>query len=489
MNRSKFINKTTYLATIPLMFACAEDAELNTNGDGDIDVDDEVEVEKLTTPNILLVVTDQQSVNTISSLIDLHQDCYSSSPSVNRIVDNGITFTNCYCANSVSVPSRYSIFTGLFGGKAGVRDNEFELNDEAQTRATLLTNGMGNLFKKGGYDTYYAGKVHLPASSLDGDVQSLTMHPTSYGFDEYLSSNERLEMAEVAADFLTNRTVDENPFLLVTSFINPHDICSFETADPDKNTEATRMVATIREEIESYDMEYFYLTLAPKLPSNIEMTVDLPTNTKTYKRTMDSYTVYDWYDYRFVYKRLIDDVDSHIGVVLDALDANPELKANTIIVFTSDHGEMQGSHRLTAKSKPYEECQQVPLVFSGQAIGEGIRSDISVSGVDIVPTLCDLAGIDTSGVELDGESLRDVVYGVKDATIDRDYIYMEALTFRAIVKDGYKYTLFDNDPNVDDGDPFPEMLVDLNNDTGETVNILSSNPTIASELKALLPEI
>ena len=78
-------------------------------------------------------------------------------------------------------------------------------------------------------------------------------------------------------------------------------------------------------------------------------------------------------------------MDSHIGHIVDALDRNPELKKNTVIIFTSDHGEMQGAHQMVTKGVPYEECQRVPFVFCGPGIKAGTRDNSLVcNGVDLL---------------------------------------------------------------------------------------------------------
>ena len=86
-------------------------------------------------------------------------------------------------------------------------------------------------------------------------------------------------------------------------------------------------------------------------------------------------------------------MDAKTGQILDALDGNPALKENTIVVFTSNHGDMQGGHRSMAKSFLFEECQRIPLIFAGPGIPVGKRIPSLVSLVDILPTLCDLVDI------------------------------------------------------------------------------------------------
>lgn len=119
-------------------------------------------------PNIILIVTDQQSYNTIGAHSDMYRGSYFSTPNIDRLVKSGISFTRTYCANPVSVPSRFSLFTGMYGGQYNIRDNRCTAAEEVKVRPMLAVNGMGGVFARNGYDTYYGGKVHLPFSGKTG---------------------------------------------------------------------------------------------------------------------------------------------------------------------------------------------------------------------------------------------------------------------------------------------------------------------------------
>jgi len=437
-------------------------------------------------PNVILIMTDQQSYNTISAHSDLYKGVYSTTPNIDRLVKSGVSFTRTYCANPVSVPSRFSLFTGMYGGQFGIRDNKTQEAVESEVRPLLDSNGMGSLFSKGGYDTYYGGKVHLPFSGRSGSSKFLA--PSGYGFENYYTHDERellgLESAKLIdkkAQELSNGTLDK-PFLMVASFINPHDIClesstNLSSVVEDKGGKKqpiTDCVREMRRRVEAIDSVDFYANHAPSLPLNFEKTKGYPQMRKSPNRDFPDYY---WRKYRWIYGELVSMVDSHIGDILDALDRNPELKKNTIIVFTSDHGEMQGSHKTVTKNLPYDECQRVPLIFSGAGIKKGIRDNSLVcNGVDLLPTICSLANIEIP--QSDGLSLASRVKG-KDRSSLRDTLYIEGDGFLNVITDNHKYTLFD-------GNNESEMLIDLSNDKGEMLNIANSRRAISSDLKSFI---
>lgn len=432
-------------------------------------------------PNIILITTDQQSYNTISALASLNRESkFFSTPNIDRIVTNGTAFNLTYCANPVSVPSRFSLYTGLYGGKYSIRENLCVGAKSEEVRPVLEKNGMGHVFARAGYETVYAGKVHLPYSGRKSDSKFSV--PDSYGFQQYLTKDERAGLGKVSAEFIRNRKPGDKPFLYVANFLNPHDIClegstniSEEIKGSNKKPDIVATVKMMRERAAAIPEEKFYGELAPQLPYNFDVTDGYPKTKCSRKRFLDLPENY-WRKYRWTYAELVKLVDEHIGDVLDALDANPEVKKNTIVVFTSDHGEMQGAHKSMTKSLPFEECQRVPFVFAGMDIPKGkvIEDFAANNGVDLIPTICELAGVDCP--EVDGVSLAGYLKGGKKPV--RDHVYIESETFVSVIKDNMKYTLFD-------GDGGKEILIDLKADYGEMKNIVADYPEKAAEMKAI----
>ena len=436
-------------------------------------------------PNIILIMTDQQSYNAISAHADLYGGSYFSTPNIDRLAKNGLSFTRTYCANPVSVPSRFSLFTGMFGGKYGIRENRCDGVDETEVRTMLSNNAMGHVFNRGGYDTYYGGKVHLPFSAKSGSSKFAA--PAGYGFNNYFTEDEREGLGAASAQIIKEKAsqgVTAKPFLLIASFLNPHDICleSSTNLSPqvmskkdNKKDLIAQCVIQMRERAAAIDSVTFYRKHAPALPFNFAQTEDFPTFKKSiYKDFPDWY----WRKYRWTYGQLVSLVDSHIGQILDALDNYPDLKRNTIIVFTSDHGEMQGAHHTVTKNLPYEECQRVPFIFCGPGIPRGERDNSLVcNGTDLLPTLCQLAGI-TAPAKTDGLSLATRVLGHGKAP-QREALYIEGDGFSNVISDKDKYTSF-----IKSGG---EMLIDLKADHGEMKNIIESNRSKAQTLKGFIP--
>ncbi|MCL5745684.1 MAG: sulfatase-like hydrolase/transferase, partial [Acidobacteria bacterium] len=186
-------------------------------------------------------------------------------------------------------------------------------------------------------------------------------------------------------------------------------------------------------------------------------------------------------DFRFYlrdYYRLVEDVDRQIGRVLSALRATG-LYENTLIVLTSDHGEGLGSHRWVQKAAFWEETVRVPMVIAGSGVSRrGVRdSHTLVSGLDVLPTMCDYAGIAMPELAR-GRSLRPAIEGID---IGRGFVVSE-LRYGDESREGrmlrtarYKYVVFN-------GGKRPEQLFDLTLDPGEVYN-LATRPGAASALR------
>lgn len=420
-------------------------------------------INKTEKPNIILILTDQHSYNMLTS----HPQGYASTPNIDRLVNNGASFSQAYSANPTSVPARFALFTGKYGGNYKIRENRCESANEGEVRALLDSVGMGNIFQRNGYRTYYGGKVHLPFAKNTSKFGA----PYNYGFEEYLTDDEREGLGIQCAEFIRNNE-SEKPFLLVASFLNPHDICYESTTNLSKqvqlNTRKPEISATVqkmRDKADTYDSLYFYQNIVPDLPVNFAQTEGFPQ--KFSKKSFCDFPEWYWRKYRWTYAELVSLVDSHIGLILDAIDESP-MKDNTIIIFTSDHGEMQAAHHATVKNMPYEECQRIPFVITGKGIAPKSQfNEMVCSGVDLLPTMCELAQIPipTNG---DGVSVAKLIKG-ETSDLNRNYLYLEGDGFTQVIeKNRYKYTRFDLPGN-------PEILIDLQTDPGELVNVSEKN--------------
>ena len=173
-------------------------------------------------------------------------------------------------------------------------------------------------------------------------------------------------------------------------------------------------------------------------------------------------------------------VDGEIGRVLQALEETG-LDRNTLIVFTSDHGEGMAQHQLARKQTAYEASARVPLMVSwpGHVLENTTDATHLVTGMDIMPTVCEYAGI-APPAKMRGKSLKPLLEG--RSVPWHSYIVMEIPTNagRMVRTERYKYITYLDDP--------VEQLFDMQDDPGETVNLAASSryTSILDEHKELL---
>lgn len=404
-------------------------------------------------PNILLIMTDQQSAGAMSCRMGKR---YINTPAMDSLAARGVSFTRAYTPNPLCVPARTSIFSGQYPHITGVRTN----SDISKTM-NPAHRCLGTYFRDAGYDTGYLGKWHMAFP-----VKETAVHGFDYmdviknnGIDEAIPSR--------AAAFIQKKR--EKPFLLVTSFVNPHNICEWARDEElpdgavgqppavDECPPATGNSAPMKDETD------IMLLMRKSFQANRLFPVGNFDETK-------------WRQYRWAYFRMIEKVDSYIGTILDALRTSGELE-NTIIVFTADHGDMQGAHGWNQKTVLFDESSNVPLMICTPGTKSARTSDWLVNtGVDLLPTLCDLAGIPIPDI-MPGMTLKASVKK-SDVSDPRTYVVVQNKMIQGSPIDGqkpepegrmvrsmrFKYCVYDF------GDR-RESLVDMEKDPGETVNL------------------
>ncbi len=400
-------------------------------------------------PNILFILTDQHHANMLSSA----GNPYLKTRALDKMAKSGIRFTNAYVTNPVCVPSRISMATGMMAGRLGVFDNGMK----ATVSKEVAANSLGNLIKSGGYDTFYGGKTHLPKE----------LSPLEAGYDEFCK-DQRDELPSVCLEFMTSER--DKPFFAVASFINPHDICyAYNARQPDRRGKA--LVDGLYAQAQALPEEQL-----PPLPANSAIPELEPqaieANTKTTAVTPSKiirkdYTERDWRNYRWIYCRLTERVDAQIGQLLDGLKMHG-LDEDTLVIFTSDHGDMDGSHRLASKGVFYQNSAGVPFIMQYKGvIPAGVVDDTSLvtNGLDVLPTLCDYAHVPTPESLL-GRTLRPLAEGRADNP-RRPYVVAENTSGRMLRTARYKYCVYGSGK-------LRESLVDLQNDPGEMRNLATT---------------
>jgi choline-sulfatase len=389
---------------------------------------------------------------------------YLQTPAMDSVAATGVRFERAYCTNPLCVPSRFSMLTGRMPSEIGLRANA--AREIESIAAHVVEGGLGWLLRDAGYDVAYAGKQHLPKLNAE-----------ALGFD-YICEDERDELARVSADYV--RQPHEQPFCLVASFINPHDICHMAIRDfPHSDFDHLILRKCVRE-CEVLDEalrlppgmseEEFYAGPCPPLPPNFEPQEDEPgaigilQSDREFKGDARRYWSEErWRLHRWAYCRLTERVDAQIGQLLDAIRESG-LWENTLVVFTSDHGDMDGAHRMEHKTAFYEQAARVPFLISLPGVSPAGVVDaqhVVSTGLDLLPTLCDFAGASVpEGVH--GHSLRPLIKG-REPEQWREAVLVESELGAMAVSRRFKYALYDEGANR-------EQLYDLERDPHETRN-------------------
>jgi len=259
---------------------------------------------------------------------------------------------------------------------------------------------------------------------------------------------------------------------MVASFINPHDICLMAISDAKQPGKVSGPKA-LKDALQmppNLSREEFFEKVCPPLPSNYA----IPTGEPEYvlaadKRDFRTFVRNDWSDeqwrmHRWAYARLTEMVDAEIAVVLKALQETG-LDQNTLVVFVSDHGDMDASHHLEHKSVFYEESARVPFIVSWKGVtkpGLVDQKHLVSTGLDLIPTLCDFAGI-PQPTSLKGRSVRAIAEGRSPEAWPKTVV-SEGGDWRMLRSERFKYTVFSSEKNR-------EMLTDMQKDPGEMKNL------------------
>ena len=311
--------------------------------------------------NLLFVMADQWRFSALGSWIGSPV----STPNLDRLVREGLRCNRAYVANPVCGPSRASIMTGRLAHEHGVIANDLQLPRSER--------GFAESFAAAGYRTHYVGKWHLDGEARPGFVPpGWRRHgfETFEGFNRghwygrprtFTNEGELVHPEVFESTYQTDRAIEfvresrDHPFFCFLSWGPPHPATGgprpsrrFENATP---------------------------------PWRANVPGDLRRRGNLAER------LGEYYD-------LCELLDVEVGRLLDALEAEG-LSENTLLVFTSDHGDMLGSHGMLFKEHPYEESVRVPLILRQPGrIAAGGETDALVSNVDLMPTLTRLAGLD-----------------------------------------------------------------------------------------------
>ncbi len=436
--------------------------------------------------NLLFITTDQQRWDSLP--------CYGldfmRTPNLDRLAREGLVFERCYTSAPLCVPARNSILSGQWPSTTGVLSNNHSLDPGTPTWPQIIGDA--------GYRTAAIGKMHfIPWDNRQGFLERISaedkrhtylpddfvkflrtygherVHPTANpGYFESLGAPVTPLPKRFHVDGFTGDQAAEwlgrhghEPFAAWVSFAGPHD-----PYDPPEELAALYDDAPIPEPIGSRaeldQKPRMQRKAGPESLNNPMFQIDPSQATPEHYRR-----------WRKHYYANISLIDEGIGKILAALEATGALE-NTLIIFTSDHGDALGDHGLAFKSFFYESMAHVPLIIRGPGVAAGQRCPALVSMLDLVPLFYRTCGV-TPPPTLEGADLSPLLSD-PTGTI-RDEVFSENLGMTMVRDERYKYA------HYADGD---SELYDLVNDPTEEHN-LSSEAAYQGEvarMRALLLE-
>ena len=433
-------------------------------------------------PNILLLMADQMA----SAALPFYGGTTALTPTMSNLASEGVVFSSAYCASPLCGPSRYSLLSGQLPSRIGAFDNACEFRADTPTFAHYL--------RLGGYRTMCAGKMHFVGpDQLHGIEERLTTdiypadfswtpdwtkpqaRPTWYhsmtsvttsgpcvrtnqiDFDEEVVFVARRRLFDIA------RASDPRPFFLMVSLTHPHD--PFVIPQRYWDLYEGKPIPPPRVRIPRDRLDPHSRRLRHAIGADLEDVTDAQVLSA-----------------RRAYYAAISYVDEQFGLILATL-RETGLDKNTVIFLCSDHGEMLGERGLWYKMTFFEGGARVPMVIHAPRLFAPRVISQSVSNLDLLPSLLDLAGLQPGdAAPLDGRSLVPLARGSSSAErpIYAEYMGEGAVSPIIMIRRGpLKFIHAPGDP---------DQLYDLGRDPDELVN-LAADPAWRETMDMFLAEI
>jgi choline-sulfatase len=326
-------------------------------------------------------------------------------PNLKRLAALGVQFRNTYCVDPVCTPSRASLMTGRFASDVGSYCNSTPFDGRVPT--------WGNYLRQAGYFCWATGKMDLTPKADLGfkqvqtshghyehpDITSLFRRPMCYRVDERRQVDGKVEergkhdqrVLESGLEFLRTQAKSVGkPWAAYLGFVMPHPPFGapqqyWDLYPPDQ----VRMPNVPPGYLEKLPLDFQILRQFKMIAT--------PVPEERVRRA------------RSAYYGMITELDEKIGKLLDGLETSGEIE-NTLVVYTSDHGETLGDHGLWLKNNLLEGAARVPLIMAGAGLPRGLSFEMPVSHVDLIATLLDCASVPKPG-GLRGYSLLPMIQG------------------------------------------------------------------------------
>ncbi len=433
-------------------------------------------------PNFLILMADQLTARALPA----YGNQVAKTPHLDALATAAVVFDSFYCNSPLCAPSRFSFLSGRQVSAIGAYDNAAELPAAVPTFAHYL--------RHGGYQTVLAGKMHFCGpDQLHGFEERLTtdIYPADFGWtpdwtrfadrpDWYHTMDSVTQAGACARTNQTDyddevvftarqklfdlaRSKDRRPFCLVASMTHPHDPYVVPQPYWDRYAASDIDMPRVRSSPERLDPHAVRLMHVCGL--------DLQAVTESQTRAA-----------RRAYYGAVSYVDDQVGVLMGAL-SDAGFADDTVVLMLADHGDMLGERGLWYKMNFFEPACRIPFMVHAPRRFAARRVAESASLVDVLPTLCELAGGKGTAfaTPLDGSSLVPQLHGARGGDeVIGEYLAEGAIAPLVMIRRGnYKFVHSPVDP---------DQLYDLAADPDELLN-LSGDPRHAPRIRALREEV
>ncbi|MFO7946940.1 MAG: sulfatase-like hydrolase/transferase [Armatimonadota bacterium] len=486
----------------------------------------------MNSPSILFVICDQLNATV--------PGCYGGpvdTPNIDRLAGEGVRFTDAVTPCPMCSPTRASICTGQYPRTHGMLHNMVNLLPshcpgcetlETEQGITDADVTLGRLLHESGYHTHHYGTWHLAGEDISHYPDQFRMHveyPEAVADtfeqarqrpdDEWMEQGTWALPVEVS-DAVRDAVEKADDFW--TEYYWARDISRMGRLEmPLEEVFDVQATARAVNRLQEVDGEPFMITCSMEFPHNpsvcpspyyemfepddIELPANIDACEKRFEDTMSRRVLTElgeavYREFLRCYYGKVKLVDDQLGRLLDALEATGQAE-NTIVIFTTDHGDFAGNHGMVLKIPPslHDDLMNVPLIARYPAGLEPAVSDLPISHIDLMPTLLDLTGHEVPD-RVQGQSLVPYLHGDKAPDELREYQFGEfgggnprrqreidpdVPRHHMVRGDGYKYIVHP------DGE---EFLYDINADPGEMKD-LSDDPDLQeqkSHLQGLLEQ-
>ena len=444
-------------------------------------------------PNFLLVVPDQLRPDWTG----LNPEIPVRTPNLNALASRGVHFENCYCASPLCAPSRACLAAGVEYDRCGVPDNSRNYPLDQVTYYSLL--------REAGYHVMGCGKfdLHKPEPSWGVTGQHLLQE---WGFSTGIDSAGKWDairwgMDEPCDPYTAHLHATERARTHRDDFEKRREIGTFAATFPTPLPEesycdnwiASQGLDLLQAAPSDKPWHLVVNFAGPHEPVDVTSRMDRLYRDVAFPQPNRStqFTPKKHVEIRRCYAAMIENIDAWLGRLLAAVEERGELE-NTLVVFSSDHGEMLGDHNLWMKKLPQQSSVGIPLVIAGRGVAGGRSSAALVSLIDVAATFLDYAGVPVPA-NMDSRSVRPLLEGSSES--HREFLMSGLDPWRCITDGQYKLvrgyrggpalpgTGHSVNPEGDTADP---MLFDIGSDPFENENLAAAAPSHVERLTQAL---